>query len=503
MSRNAQRVLWSVIGLLVACAVRAAGPFGAPVGARAVGYRSEWIADVTRHFDVPDERGVLHPGPRWVHVHLWYPARPATGTPMTLDDYFSAGRVAGVPQFVIDLIHANDFGTPAYSFRAIFKSDSEKLTEALHTRMSARASADPAAGKWPVVVHVVGQNDFTQDAVLYAEYLASRGYIVVTVPYLGTSARRSPLLVHDPSFYENLLRDLELALTRKALTLPSADADRVYATGHSYGGIYALLLAMRGSAVKAVIGLDPTYAAKRAPYEYDLSKFAFWNPRLATPIVTLRRQQQNYDDSVLNSLPRAERLEIVYEQILHGDYASVPFWKRDLPASMQLQEEIAVRSPREAVIGATHVFQQVAALLDALSAQRNPATALIANTAIRQTSVVTRPQESITPDDVYWVYRKRGVAEASKIAAQLPAAAEATFVAMAKEEAYYGRDAMSVDLFRLLRPAFPDSASAQLAAAKALQDAGKQDEAKAAAAAALRIDPQLAEAKKIFDAQQH
>src|SRR5581483_9472898 len=450
---NAGRILVLFLTILPTYPLASAstGAFGAPVGSLSVGYRSEWIVDGSRHFDVPVADGTLRPGPRYIHVHLCYPCVPNTGRAMNLRGYFGAGESGEVPKFIIELIAANDFGTPTYSFQSIYHGDATLLNKALDTAVAARAWAQPAAGKFPVVLHIVGQNDFTQDAVLYAEYLASRGYIVVTIPYLGTSARRSPLLVHDASFYENLLRDAELALTQKALKLKCADESRVFATGHSYGGIYALLLAMRMDLVKAVIGLDPTYISKRAPYELDLSKTTYWDPNIAKTIITLRRESQQTDYSILNALPHALRIEIVYANVLHGDYASVPFFKKDLPTSMQLQDEIAVRSPAAATKGAAHVYKQVAEFLDVLSKGANPESGVISDPDIPQRVLTTAAAQLPTPDEVYWLYRGKGIDAAIDAAKRLPERDVSACVTMAKEEDYYGRSTNSADLFRIIK----------------------------------------------------
>lgn len=486
------------ISLVFALGAQAQSPFGAPLGPGSVGYRSEWIADETRRFDIPDEAGVLRSGIRYIHAHLWYPAGPSSGKQMSFGDYFSPGEADAVPKFLVDLVHANDFGTRDYSFRGIFRDDIETLNQTLTTRVSARYWAEPSAGKFPVVVHVVGQNDFTEDAALYAEFLASRGYIVVTVPYLGTSARRSPLLVHDPYFYEELLRDIELALTQKALKLKSADHDRIFATGHSYGGIYALLLAMRSPVIKAVVGLDPSYVAHRAPYEYDIRKFPFWDPSLKTPVITLHQQSQSIDRTLLDSLPRAEKVEISYKDVLHGDFTSVAFLRRDLPEALQRSDESSVRSPQQAARNATLVFKQVAQLLDAISAGRNTRDAVLSDSGIEQALRSNLPQQVPSSEDVYWAYRRRGMEAGKQIASRLPASQEVGLVTIAEEEGYYDRNESAVDIFRLVRFAFPKSATAQLAAAKGLRGAGKLEEAREAAVAALQIDPQLSEAKDLL-----
>jgi tetratricopeptide (TPR) repeat protein len=469
-----------------------AGSFGAPTGDQPVGYQVRWIADSSRSWAVPDSSGVLRPGPRFVRVHLWYPATPGTGKRMTFRTYMEPRIGPGVPRQLAEAIHANDLGTPSYSFRGIYRGDQAAFERAMSTPMAARHEASPARGNHPVVIYSVGQNDFTQDALSLGEFLASHGYIVATVPHLGTSARRTLLFVHDPPSYETQLRDLEVALGQ-ARRMAGADLRRILAIGHSYGGIYALLLAMRDSGIRGVIGLDPTYVAQRAPYEYVLRRFAFYDPDFARPIATLRREGQT-DRSLIDSLPHSDRLEIAYPGLTHGDFTTMPFLRRDLPESLQFAGESTVRSPQQGAQGAAAVFDQVLACAERiLSAGRLDTSAVVA--ASRRNARFTAATRAPTHEELYWIYRARGLRAAmdsARVAQDRGGSAlysETRTITIAKELGYANREGESLDLFRLAGSLFPASASVQLQAAQALEQAGAKQEARAFFQNVLRLDP--------------
>lgn len=473
--------------------------FGAPIGKGSVGYRLEWVADQTRSWEIPDSFGHLHASPRWVRVHTWYPAVAGTGDAMRFRDYIDAPRPPIVPEQVADTIHGNDLGDSNYSFRGIYRDDVARFDHAMNTPMAARSWADPASGKFPVVVYSLGQNDFTQDAVSLAEFLASNGFIVTTVPHLGTNSRRAGLFVHDPLSYETQLRDLELALN-KALKLKIADDHKIVAVGHSYGGIYALLLAMRSDSISGVIGLDPTYISQRAGYEYDLHKFPFFHPDLSTPIVTLRRGTGNADRSLIDSFVHADRLEIIYPELLHGDFTTVAFLKRDLPSQLQMEEEIKVRSPQMAAEGATVVFNQTLISIQQILAGQKIDAGIFSTGPVKQSVSYTPAVSTPSEEELYWIYRRKGLQAAEDAvnagrSASGPVFDESRTITIAKELSYSGKAQESLDMFRLAAFAFPESSNAQFVTADALLDAGLKDEARPILQKALQLDPNNQAAK--------
>jgi acetyl esterase/lipase len=470
------------------------GAFGAPLGPKPVGYRVVWATDITRSWQVPDAAGRLQPGPRAVRVSLWYPAKPGSGRAMTFRNYMEPPVARHVPKSLAEAIHANDIGSPTYSFRGIYRDDVAAFERAMKSSVAARDSASPAPGRYPVVIYSVGQNDFSQDAVCMAEWLASNGCIVASVPHLGTSPRRTLLFVHDPLSYETQLRDLEVAL-KEALKLTTADPNRILAMGHSYGGIYALLLAMRGNSIRGVIGLDPTYVAQRASYEYDLRKFPYFDADVRVPIATLRRGSGSINRDLLNSLTHAERLEIEYPDLMHGDFTTVAYIRRDLPPALQLEEETKVRSPQVAAAGASSVFHQVEALIEAIFSG-NRLEAAVKKDGTKQVTTYTSALSTPTTEELYWIYRSKGLEGARTAIQESRAQAPETMVfseprmlTIARELGYSGKNNESLDMFRLAAVAFPDSSSAQLAAAEALIDAGLKAEARVLIESALKRDP--------------
>ena len=266
---------------------------------------------------------------------------------------------------------------------------------------------------------------------------------MTTVPHLGTSPRRAFLFVHDPLSYEAQLRDLEVALA-KALKLKIADEEKIIAVGHSYGGIYSLLLAMRSNSIAGVIGLDPTYIAKRASYEYDLRQFPFFDADLRVPIVTLRRGSGDLDRSLLDSFIRAERFEVVYPGLMHGDFATVPFLQKDLPKELQREDETKVRSPQAGAQGAAVVFHQVLTSMEQIFAGHSLDRGVFTNQSVRQSVTYTAAVSEPSQEELYWIYKSKGL-QAAEDAVTASKSVKATVfdesgvITIAKELGYSNR----------------------------------------------------------------
>jgi hypothetical protein len=271
--------------------------------------------------------------------------------------------------------------------------------------------------------------------------------------------------------------------------------------GHSYGGIYALLLAMRSNSIRGVIGLDPTYAAQRAGYEYDLRRFPYFDPDLRAPVVTLRRSSNSVSHDLLNSLLHSERLEIEYPGLMHGDFTTMAFVRRDLPAALQLKEETEVRSPQAAAAGAVVVFHQVLRAAEAILAGRRLEEVVLPATDTKRTFTYAPPIAAPTTEELYWIYKRKGldgvraaVEAARALAPPSGGFSDSRMLTIARELGYGGKDAESLDMFRLATFAFPESSSTQLAAASALLEAGLKAEAKPMLENVLRLEPRNASA---------
>jgi len=191
------------------------GPTGT-FGPYRVGVTTLALADASRS-NVPGD------GPRPVVTEVYYP---------TTDD-----AVAGLPREIVSVVGVPITEVPAY-------------------RDAARAD-----GRFPLVVFSHGNNGIRIQSLFFYLHLASYGYVVATPDHHGNTFVDTILGgVVDPASFDNRPRDMSFLLDQLLLldSAPSGlfsgaiDADRIGASGHSFGGYTSFALA-----TQAAVGPPP------------------------------------------------------------------------------------------------------------------------------------------------------------------------------------------------------------------------------------------------------
>jgi len=224
--------------LFLWCAV-SAGPDGPATGrtlsqaTSAVGFTMVIRADSSRR--------VASGAPRAVEVAMWYPARASSGTPLTYREYYRESAPKQLDEFL-----------------AFLKSRGAAdvvITRWMNAPMLASRDAPAAGGRYPLILLAQGNQQTVPDLAYLAELIASHGYVVATTP--------SPMLVTGPLTEESQVgaraeeqaQDLAVA---QAVAAGRADVlqGSIGLVGHSFGARATLLLAMRETAVAALVSLD-------------------------------------------------------------------------------------------------------------------------------------------------------------------------------------------------------------------------------------------------------
>jgi dienelactone hydrolase len=321
-----------------------------------VGYKSAWKWDASRAFSPrTDWRGnvLYHEAARPIRLSTWYPATPHKGsTPMPYEGYFHADDAPAELHALVQATEEYDRSSNAN----MFGGDAILLQQLLRTTTAAYRDASYAQGAFPVVIYSMGQNDYNQENVVLCEFLASHGFIVVTVADLGPSLLKSKMLVNDASSFEAQEDDLEFALAQ-AIQIPSADANKIAALGHSMGAIYALLLAMRDDRVGAVIGLDGSYMTTIPRYYFKFQEAFYFDPtHFRAPLLSLYRKDDNPDATMseIDQLRYSDRYLMAVPKVIHTDFNSFPLLTVDVPASKLDTYASRHRDQQTAVSG--HLF---------------------------------------------------------------------------------------------------------------------------------------------------
>lgn len=123
--------------------------------------------------------------------------------------------------------------------------------------MNAYRDAPWVKGTFPAVLYFGGLNGPINANAILAEFLASHGYAVASISFLGPSDEQA-FQSRTADDLESSFRDMEFAWT-VLQTEPNVDNTKLGLIGHSVGAIEATILGLRNADVSAVIALDGTY----------------------------------------------------------------------------------------------------------------------------------------------------------------------------------------------------------------------------------------------------
>lgn len=230
--------------------------FSLPPGPHAVGFTARDLYDFTRTYrpaftplGEPERAERARP----MQTSVWYPAAATRAARMRYGDYFALGAhqdgpptAAQVKRFLAEQ-EAHWTGEGGAAAKAWYEAIRRAPVRAVR-------DAAPAAGRFPVVVYNAGGGQPSWDNSVLFEHLASHGYVVIASPSTWNWDRSRP----TEDTYEAVeasARDLEFHVGF-ARTLPYADPARLALMGYSWGGLAAPVVALRNSAVAAVVALD-------------------------------------------------------------------------------------------------------------------------------------------------------------------------------------------------------------------------------------------------------
>jgi pimeloyl-ACP methyl ester carboxylesterase len=234
-------------------------------GTDAVGFRVQYQLDQSREYDPPFRSELPFPThhPRPIMIAIWYPAQRSAKPPMRYREYFAVAPATGplvsfgarVAQATRKIAGEEITGDDAGTMTPV---DSTGFARLLETRTMAVRNAAPAPGRHPVLLYHPGLGGSYEDNSVLFEYLASRGFIVISSPFPDPDGSNIVVSGDIPGSFADLS-----FLTAFARSLPNADADRIGVMGHSYGAWVSFAWAASTDApVRALITLD-------SGFEYD------------------------------------------------------------------------------------------------------------------------------------------------------------------------------------------------------------------------------------------
>ena len=259
--------------------------------------------------------------PRPVPIAVWFPAvDPGPAPPMTYRDYLAASlfEYAGnASPTAAERRAAVDSLVGAAPFDKLAPDD---VGLWLSTPMAARQDPTPAAGPFPLVLIGQGNGESVPDQAFVAEYLASHGYVVASVPSPMRLTGELKGLPEVAPRSEDQARDMAFALAALAAS-PGVAPGGVGLIGHSFGARPALLLAMGEKRVAAVVLWDGGLGG--APNK-ELSRSRLFHPEKETApiLVFYETASETPDFELLRSMSRSDRWLLNVSGIQHVHFST-------------------------------------------------------------------------------------------------------------------------------------------------------------------------------------
>jgi predicted dienelactone hydrolase len=320
----------AVAALCVASSAKAQSPLlwgGLKTGPHAVGFRLQYKLDQSREYDpefVTDTTRFPVHRPRPIMIGIWYPAEKTNANRMTYRQYLDISPGPGplapfASRLESALRRVVGQETTGHQPGAMTPAETRAFEQLLATKTVAVKDAPAASGRFPVILYHPGTAGSYEDNSALFEYLASRGYIVVSSPYPDPNAY-SVFITGDMA---GSFADLDFLATF-ARALPNADADRLGVMGHSYGAWASFAwTANVDSPVRALITLDSGFEYDSLSAGPELLQLHMKrnrnNIRAATLRVasTERHPHFEYLDPYLKFVPR---YEASITSLAHDDY---------------------------------------------------------------------------------------------------------------------------------------------------------------------------------------
>ncbi len=290
---------------------------GLEPGPYRVGYRQELRFDPTRSYDNP-----LAPLPeRPILINRWYPA-DGSGEPMLVDDYLDVAvhDESGFAELLerhVREVMANEALPDANAVA----NRRELLERMLAEPVLARRGAQLLPGAWPVVLYHPGLGGAFADNFVLFELLASHGYLVVSSAFVP-SGEAHFAIDWDPS---TSIADLDFLVHELSETGELGHEVPLAVTGHSYGAQAALIYAMQGRRVDAVISIDSTLenGDPEAPWFYREEKWKWFERGQTIRVPSLIMVSQYHSQTrFVDAMTESDRRLVVVPTLGHNDFVS-------------------------------------------------------------------------------------------------------------------------------------------------------------------------------------
>ncbi len=214
-----------------------------------VGYQSIYAVDSSRTYKpgVPRSNKFYY---RPLEIDIWYPAtRTESRTPIQYGDFLKLLEQRS-NRFQNDTVYKSLTSDLVQYLGINLKIPDTSII--IRMKTSSFLNAEHVRQKFPLILYMSAYNGMSYENLRLFEKLAGHGYIVACITSVGRypgnmSTNMADLMeqVYDGSFTLNYLKPMV-----------DVDSTKIGVMGYSWGGLAAIILALRNTDIKAVLSLD-------------------------------------------------------------------------------------------------------------------------------------------------------------------------------------------------------------------------------------------------------
>jgi dienelactone hydrolase len=301
---------------------------------------------------------------------VWYPAQASNAAHVRYLDYLQSAFTG------------DDFTLSAAELAKASKEYTQGpawLVARTQATMLAVRDATPASGTYPVVIYAPSFNADAAENADLCEYLASRGYIVVSSASRGAHTRG---MTDDGEGVEAQATDIGWLMSY-AQSIPGVDLSKIAVAGFSWGGLANVFAASRSGRVKALVSLDGSVRS----YPQLIAASGHVTPaNTAVPMLSIGSRPESLErlnernkstaDSFLNKMVFSDVYLAYMQPMVHKDFAGVTLRLDDTAGYSDYSHE-------EVRVAHSWTVRYVGAFLDAYLKQDAGAMAFLRNTPAR------------------------------------------------------------------------------------------------------------------------
>lgn len=284
-----------------------------------VGFKTLLFSDTSRRYAFSSKK---KPAFRPIRIFLWYPASGSQTKRefLRFGDYVFSGNLTKNPSR-LSRTEKTELESRLAKSLEYFNVSPSQVQMLMRAKTGAVYHAPVSTGRFPLIVLGNAGEGFYYSAT--AEYLASKGFVVIGLPSIG--AGENEPCGYDLACVDLQQNDMEFAI-RKISSLPFVDSKKVGLIAWSFSGLAVSLIAMKNNAVKAVVSLDAATG-----YEYGKKLIegpeGFKTFRHSPPLLHFyglsgnSRVAKSFD--FFNSYPTDEKQLHAMKELQHSDFISL------------------------------------------------------------------------------------------------------------------------------------------------------------------------------------